>query len=436
MVRWCKGWTGLVLAIGCGSLGMATAAERGQSAAEWADALNLGATFSVYSYGQAPYNRSAPFLRIEERVLFSVGAEAFTIPLARSLKIASGVVPTANANAPSCESCHFRDGRGRTHSADFGATGFSVVNRGRDGSPPVFRRPAASDAGAARLGDVRWAFADRIILSGGESAELVRPVALVEGVERPVDLRNAPGVYGLGLLESIPDADIVASAQARPYERFGITGLVPLARGANAPVRVGRFGWKGTFATLSEQVRSAVATELGIVDRRHPARPGPEDPELAALVTTLTNYLRLLAVPARRLNGEGTYQHGAQLFALTGCAMCHVPSQRTGQTADLPEPYQSLTIFPFTDMLLHDMGPGLSDPSASELSRHWRTAPLWGIGVQHGVSREVGFLHDGRARTFTEAILWHGGEARYAVNRFKTLTPEDRADLIAFLASL
>ena len=426
MVRWRKGWTGLVLAIGCVSLGMATAAERGQSAAEWADVLNLGSTFSVYSYGQAPYNRSAPFLKIEERVRFSAGAAAFTNPLARSIESVSGVVSTASANAPSCESCHFRDGRGRTHSADFGATGFSVVNRGRD-SPPVFRRPADSDAGAFRLGDVRWVFADRIILSGGESVELVRPVALVDGVERAVDLRNAPGVYGLGLLESIPDADIVASAQARPYEGFGVTGLVPLARSADAPVRVGHFGWKGTFATLSEQVRSAVVTELGI---------GLEDPELAALVTTLTNYLRLLAVPARRLNGEGTYHRGAQLFALTGCAMCHVPSQRTGQTADLPEPYQSLSIFPFTDMLLHDMGPGLSDPSASELSRHWRTAPLWGIGVQHGVSREAGFLHDGRARTFTEAILWHGGEARYAVNRFKTLTPEDRADLIAFLASL
>ena len=416
-MRWCKGWTGLALAIGCVSLGMATAAERGQPAAEWADALNLGATFSVYSYGQAPYNRSAPFLRIEERVRFSAGAEAFANPL----------VATASANAPSCEGCHFRDGRGRTHSADFGATGFSVVNRGHDGSPPVFRRPAGSDAGAARLGDVRWAFADRITLSGGERVELVRPVALVDGVERAVDLRNAPGVYGLGLLESIPDADIVASAQARSHEGFGVTGLVPPARDADAPARVGRFGWKGTFATLSEQVRSAAATELGI---------GPEDPELAALVTTLTNYLRLLAVPARRLDGEGSYRHGAQLFALTGCAMCHVPSQRTGQSADLPEPYQGLTIFPFTDMLLHDMGPGLSDPSAGELSRHWRTAPLWGIGVQHGVSGEVGFLHDGRARTFAEAILWHGGEARYAVHRFKTLTPEDRADLIAFLASL
>lgn len=418
MTRWCRIWTGLALAIGC-SLGIAAAETREQSVAEWADVLNLGATFSVYSYGQAPYNRSAPFLRLEERVRFSDGAEAF----------AAGAPPTARANAPSCESCHFKDGRGRSHSDDFSATGFSVVNRGDDGSPPVFRKVAASDAGAARLADVRWASSDRIVLAGGETVELVRPVALVDGAERVVDLRNAPATYGLGLLEAIPDADIVAFARARPYERFGITGLVPVAADANGSGRVGRFGWKATFATLPGQVRSAAANELGIGS-------GPEDPELAAQVTKLTNYLRVLAVPARRLNGERSYRHGARVFASTGCAMCHVPSQRTGRTADLPEPYRDLTIFPFTDMLLHDLGPGLSDLSATELSRHWRTAPLWGIGVQHGVSPDVGFLHDGRARTLTEAILWHGGEARVAVDRFKELAPEDRAALIAFLASL
>ncbi len=419
MTRWYRNWTGLAFAIGCGALSIAAAEQREQSVAEWADALNLGATFSVYSYGQVPYNRSAPFLRFEERVRFSDGAEAF----------ASGAPATASANAPSCERCHFKNGRGRSHSDDFGATGFSVVNRGLDGSPPVFREPAASDAGAAWLAGVRWASSDRIVLNGGETVELVRPVALVDGVERAVDLRNAPAAYGLGLLESIPDADIVAFARVRPYGRFGITGLVPIAADAKGSGWVGRFGWKGTFATLPGQVRSAVATELGIGS-------SPEDPEFAALVTKLTNYLRLLAVPARRLNSEGSYRHRARVFASTGCALCHVPSQRTGRTADLPEPYRDLMIFPFTDMLLHDLGPGLSDRSATELSRHWRTAPLWGIGVQHGVSPDVGFLHDGRARTLTEAILWHGGEARVAVDRFKELTPEDRAELIAFLASL
>jgi CxxC motif-containing protein (DUF1111 family) len=431
-----KGWTGAILAIACSSLGVAATGGREQPVADWADVLNLGATFSVYSYGQAPYNRSPPFLTFEERVLFSNGADAFTNPLARNPGTASGPSPTASGNAPSCQSCHFRDGRGRTHSDDFGATGFSVVNRERDGSPPVFRRPAASDAGAARLTNVRWAVEDRIVLPGGETVELVRPVAIVDGVERAIDLRNAPAVYGLGLLESIPDRDIIAAAQARPYERFGISGLVPVAADSNASMRVGRFGWKGTFATLPGQVRNAMATELGLVGRGLPDGSGPENAAFAALVANLTDYLRLLAVPARRLGREGSYRRGASLFAQTGCAMCHVPSQRTGQTSDLPAPYRNLTIFPFTDMLLHDMGAGLSDLSSTKLSRHWRTASLWGIGVQHGVSPEVGFLHDGRARTFAEAILWHGGEARYAVDRFRRLTPGDRAELIAFLASL
>jgi CxxC motif-containing protein (DUF1111 family) len=428
LARLCKGWIGLVLAVACGSLGVAAAAAREPSEPEWANALNLGATFSVYSYGQAPYNRSAPFLTFEERVLFSNGAEAFNAPPTRNGELALGLVAGTSGNALSCESCHFRDGRGRTHSAEFGTTGFSVVNHGRNA--PVFRRPAAADATATRLTGVRWAIAERIILPGGETVELVRPIALVDGVEQTVDLRNAPGVYGLGLLESIPDADIVASAQVRRYEQFGVTGLVPVATAQGTGVRVGKFGWKGAFATLAEQVRGAMVTELGIL-----GGGTHEDPWVGALASKLTNYLRVLAVPARRLKGEETFQRGAQVFAQVGCAMCHVPSHRT-QTEALPPQYQNLTIFPFTDMLLHNMGPGLSDLSGTELSSHWRTAPLWGIGVQHSVSPEVGFLHDGRARSFSEAILWHGGEARYAVARFKALAPENRADLIAFLNSL
>jgi CxxC motif-containing protein (DUF1111 family) len=179
-----------------------------------------------------------------------------------------------------------------------------------------------------------------------------------------------------------------------------------------------------------------MATELGIVAGESQDGGLDQDRQATALESRLTNYLRLLAVPARRLKGEDTVERGAQTFVQSGCAMCHTPSRRTGHMATLPRQYQDLPIFPFTDMLLHDMGPGLSDFSGSELSRFWRTPALWGIGVQHGVSPDVGFLHDGRARSLTEAILWHDGEARYAAGKFKALTREHRADLLAFLYSL
>ncbi|WP_372423108.1 di-heme oxidoredictase family protein [Salinarimonas chemoclinalis] len=398
-------------------------------APEFADVVDLGATFSVYSFGQSPYNRSVPFLPFEERLRFSKGAEAFTVLRDGGADVPVDVLPATSANAPSCEACHVRDGRGPAHGVPLDRTGLSVVNHAGDAAP-VFRYPATAGDGAVRLTDVRFEVAARLLLRGAETVELVRPVAFVDGVERPVDLRNAPGVYGLGLLEAIPDASIRAHALARPHAQLGIAGRVAEPAVVGEGDRVGRFGWKGSFPTLAEQVSHAVTAELGIVDG-----PGGGDPAFAALVADLTHYLQLLAVPARRPAGEA-HRAGAVLFVETGCAMCHVPSWRTGDGPDVPERARDLVVHPFTDMLLHDMGEGLADPSGGPQARLWRTAPLWGIGVQHGVSPEAGFLHDGRARTLTEAILWHGGDATPVVDRFRALGPDERAALLAFLASL
>jgi CxxC motif-containing protein (DUF1111 family) len=417
------------------ALSLFVTSARTEPLAKWSDVLDLGATFSVYSYGQAPYNRSAPFLTLDDRKRFSKGSAAFTSHLVRDTHALSGLAPTANANAQSCESCHFMDGRGRAHATDLEVTGLSVVNRKDDEGRQIFRIPNPADSKAAQLSGVKWAVANRIALVGGEVVELVRPVAIVNGVEQPVDLRNAPGVYGLGLLEAIPEADIVTRARAQSYVRFGVAGILPVATDAAGSARLGRFGWKGSHATLPDQVRSAVTKELGILNIGHIGSRA-EGASFADLVADLTTYLRLLAVPARRLGAQRGYRGGARLFDEIGCAMCHTPAWQTGNAPDLDEKYRNLRIFPFTDMLLHDMGPSLSDPSGSELSRHWRTAPLWGIGVQHGVARDFGFLHDGRARTLVEAILWHDGEARHSVDRFTELSPEERADLVSFLNSL
>jgi CxxC motif-containing protein (DUF1111 family) len=241
-------------------------------------------------------------------------------------------------------------------------------------------------------------------------------------------------VYGLGLLEAVSDASIIGYAQSQPYGDYGVKGVVSKVMTGPGLERVGRFGWKAIHATLESQVRSAVENEMGIVPVKQAG--GVENREFSQLIAELTDYMRLLAVPARRLNDDKAFPIGAALFADIGCAMCHRPSWNTSEASNIGKKYRDLQIYPFTDLLLHDMGPRLSDPSGNELSRYWRTAPLWGLGVQLGVDGSAGFLHDGRARTISEAILWHGGEADYAVKKFRAMAPDEREHLLTFLASL
>jgi CxxC motif-containing protein (DUF1111 family) len=148
-------------------------------------------------------------------------------------------------------------------------------------------------------------------------------------------------------------------------------------------------------------------------------------------------YVRALAVPMRRNVDDPQVQRGEQLFAAAQCSACHVPEMKTGEFPDLPQ-LANQTIHPYTDLLLHDMGAELSDgrPDYLASGSEWRTPPLWGIGLSETVNGAGAFLHDGRARNFTEAILWHGGEANNAREAFSKLKREERAALIAFLQSL
>jgi CxxC motif-containing protein (DUF1111 family) len=151
----------------------------------------------------------------------------------------------------------------------------------------------------------------------------------------------------------------------------------------------------------------------------------------------VAQYSRLLAPPARRGWNEPEVLHGKALFAELQCAVCHMPQLTTGSIAALPEMAKQ-SIQPFTDLLLHDMGDGLSDdrPSFDAEGGEWRTPPLWGIGLVEKVNGHTFFLHDGRARNLAEAILWHGGEAAQSRERFRQLSLPSRAALLAFLQSL
>jgi CxxC motif-containing protein (DUF1111 family) len=170
----------------------------------------------------------------------------------------------------------------------------------------------------------------------------------------------------------------------------------------------------------------------------HGSDPAAGEPEIGERLFSLVSfYSRNLAVPARRSPGDPAVLKGKSLFYSVGCTSCHRPKLMTGSSEDQLHLAHQL-IWPYTDVLLHDMGEGLADGAPEGLAdgREWRTAPLWGIGLTQIVNGEANFLHDGRARTLTEAVLWHGGEAQRARDAFAALMPDDRAALIAFLNSL
>jgi CxxC motif-containing protein (DUF1111 family) len=209
---------------------------------------------------------------------------------------------------------------------------------------------------------------------------------------------------------------------------------------------IGRFGWKANTPNLVQQAAAAYNGDMGITSSLFPGESCEEYREECvahpieisdSIVAAVAFYTQSLGVPARRDLDVPAVLQGETLFRKAGCASCHLPSARTGYMAGIPEvSYQQIQ--PFTDLLLHDMGPALADgrPDFKANGMEWRTPPLWGIGLVQTVNGHSRFLHDGRARSLMEAVLWHGGEAersRRAVQRFSAA---DRAALVRFLESL
>jgi CxxC motif-containing protein (DUF1111 family) len=247
-----------------------------------------------------------------------------------------------------------------------------------------------------------------------------------------------PQLIGMGLLEAIPSERILSLADPADRDGDGISGKVNLVFDRESDsLQVGRFGFKATHPTLKQQTAAALFNDMGITTELFQSRRRP--PELGAPeLLTLVFYQQLSGVPGRRNSQAPDVAKGRQLFEAIGCAKCHIPSHHTSPTA-LPTYLASQTIYPYTDLLLHDMGPDLADNRAEfrAYGREWRTTPLWGLGMYEAISpRNTGFLHDGRARTPAEAILWHGGEASDSRTAFVSLPALQRHQLIDFLRSL
>ena len=302
-------------------------------------------------------------------------------------------------------------------------------------------------------------------LSEGETVFMRRPAYSLEDLgygplhpEAGFSPRVAPQMIGMGLLEAIPAADIVAFADPEDADRDGISGRpnVSWSR-AQKKAMLGRFGWKASTATVLDQVANAFAADIGISTHllpdawgdcteaqqecrsaRHGDRDVHDEHEISAeSLELVTFYSRNLGVPARRDLDDPEVLRGKEVFYRTGCISCHRPAFVTHRLVEQPAQSFQL-VWPYTDLLLHDMGEGLADNRSEghATGREWRTPPLWGIGLTERVSGHTLFLHDGRARSLLEAILWHGGEAQPHSDAVVEMPKNDRDALVRFLESL
>ena len=295
----------------------------------------------------------------------------------------------------------------------------------------------------------------------GDTVHLRRPTAEFRDLgygalhaDTQTSLRAAPAIHGMGLLAAVAPEALLALADPEDDDGDGISGKPNYVWSAStSSVALGRFGWKANKATLDDVVAAAFAADVGITSPLAPQQPcsaaqlrclkmpsgeNKEGFELPQDLLELTSYfLRNIGVPKARVR-DAQAQQGREVFREMGCAGCHTPSLKTGTFQGELAHLSEQTIWPYTDLLLHDMGAALADdrPDFDASGQEWRTPPLWGLGLSSKVNGVSHLLHDGRARNPEEAILWHGGEAAASTAAFVNAEREEREALIRFLETL
>lgn len=462
----------------------ATAADAAQAlfARPAADAQPGGKT-TVFSNGRNAFSLPAANLSDAERTRFVVGNSFFKrnwVQAPASTTARDGLGP--HFLARSCGGCHVQDGRAQPpdfHNPlapqPFAGLLLRLSVPGTDAHGGPKHEPVYGDQfntmgihGVQGEGEVHLSY-ERIEgqYADGTPYTLEKPRYhlrnLAYGPMAPdvmVSPRIAPQVIGLGLLEAIPETEILANAQAQAASTGPIKGQPNYVWDAYAERMVlGRFGWKANVGSLAHQTAGAFLGDIGITSSRFPqqtctpaqkdclaapngnakGRQGVEIEDYA--LDDVIFYQSTLAPAARRNAQDEGVLRGEALFHAAQCAQCHRPSYRTGSALfpRLSSPALSgQDITPYTDLLLHDMGEALADgrPDFAAHGRQWRTPPLWGIGLLPAVNDHQRLLHDGRARGVAEAILWHGGEAEAAREQFRHLPAPDRAALVQFVESL
>jgi CxxC motif-containing protein (DUF1111 family) len=450
----------LALLAGCGG----TAGGDALDQVEEGEMLPGGATTNRLLFGGNAFLQPADNLQPEHEQQFYSGNSFFNqawVEAPASTAARDGLGPLFNAR--SCSGCHFRDGKAslpEDGQGPFVGLLLRLSVPGEEGPEPdpvyggQLQDQALPRMDAEAVARIAWDEMDGEY-ADGTPYTLLSPSYRIESPAYgplPDDLmvspRLAPHMIGLGLLEAIPVERLQQLADPDDEDADGISGRLQWHRREGERV-VGRFGWKGDAPSVDVQVAGAFAGDMGLTtplmdhddctEAEAPClqRESGGAPEVEPhIFERVVLYSRTVAVPARRRADDPQVLAGKRLFHEIGCADCHVPSHETGEAA-LPE-LEGQRIWPYTDLLLHDMGEALADgrPLGEASGREWRTPPLWGLGLIEAVGDHTRFLHDGRARGFAEAILWHGGEAEAAREAFRTLDAQAREDLIAFLEDL
>jgi CxxC motif-containing protein (DUF1111 family) len=426
----------------------------------------LGGPATVWDAGPNAFAFPASVLDRMDRRAFAIGTAFFKenwVTAPASTDGRDGLGPLFVAR--SCSTCHTHDGRGRPQ------TDGEVESSGL-----IFRVGVVDGAGQRPHSVYGEQIQDRSILGVAPEARVRMETASIDGrfpdgalytLEEPryslevtegggaelarLSPRVATQLVGLGLLEAIAEESIRARADPEDRDGDGVSGRANIVfdRRTGEPA-LGRFGWKASQPTIEQQVASAFQQDLGITSSLFPREALTElqlgtltyvsggQPELDdRKLERISFYCRVLGVPAQRAADDPAVRRGAWLFTDVGCAACHVPEHETGDYLPVPA-YSNVRIRPYTDLLLHDMGPSLADElgEGQAAPGEWRTPPLWGIGLFATVNGHTRYLHDGRARNLEEAILWHGGEAARSRAAYEQLPAAERAALVAFLNSL
>ncbi|MDK2125337.1 di-heme oxidoreductase family protein [Parachitinimonas caeni] len=433
-----------------------------------------GGDTTVFETGRNAFSLPAANLNEAQRTDFAIGNSFFKrnwVEAPSSTSARDGLGP--HFIARSCGACHTEDGRGAPPDFKNGLQAeqpvallfrLSIPGVGEHGSPkpePRYGGQFNNDAISGVKPEGRVEIRYREVggkFDDGEPYSLRQPeyrlTHLAYGKLHPqtmVSPRVAPQMIGLGLLDAIRPEDIEANAKRQAEAGGAIHGRPNWVWDAYAQKAViGRFGWKANSGSIAHQSAAAFNGDIGITSSRFPAeecmpvqrdcqkaprggKPEIDDDKLDKLIF----YSRTQAVPARRNLADPRVKAGEAVFHAAQCAVCHTPKYTTGVLEGLPQ-VSNQTIRPYTDLLLHDMGPGLGDGRPDFLAKgnEWKTPPLWGLGLVPVVNGHSHYLHDGRARNLMEAVLWHGGEAEPSKRQVLKLSKQDRANLIFFLESL
>ena len=451
------------------------------SKAEKFELLPAGALTHRKKINADAFSHASANMSFERELDFKIGNAFFKriwVSSPASTTSSDGLGPLFNARA--CQRCHIKDGRGHAPASNEDNAvsmlmRLSIKPQNKEQQAlldshkeltipdPVYggQLQDFSVVDSVAEGQIQITYLEEeVTLNGGEVVSLRHPTYTIKNLKYGnlhddimLSPRVAPQMIGLGLLEAIAASDIESQADPDDQDGDGVSGRAnKVWSREHNKVMLGRFGLKAGQPSLNQQNQAAFNGDLGLstplfsnsygdctktqeacLDKPHGGHPEVSE-QVAGQVL---HYSRNLAVPERRNHDGPDILKGKALFYNSGCTACHTPKYITPRVTDAPEQQRQL-IWPYTDMLLHDMGEGLADNSPEGLAtgREWRTSPLWGIGLTPAVNGHSEYLHDGRARNLLEAIIWHGGEAKAAQQKVVKMTDEERSLLIKFVESL